>query len=70
MIGPLLFVFNINDLLTSLLVTSVMPYADDVTLVFYGQQEAKAAGALQAQLNGINYWCICNTLQVNTDKKR
>ena len=50
-IGPLLFVIYITDLLTSLPANTVMAYADDVTLVAYGQSEAKAAGALQVLLN-------------------
>ena len=69
-IGPLLFVIFINDLLTSLPANTVMAYADDVTLVAYGQSEAEAAGALQVLLNCVNEWSTRNALFVNTNKSK
>ena len=69
-IGPLLFVIYINDLLTSLPANTVMAYADDVTLVAYGQSEAEAAGALQVLLNCVNEWSTRNALLVNTHKSK
>ena len=47
-----------------------MAYADDVTLVAYGQSEAEAAGALQVLLNCVNEWSTRNALFVNTDKSK
>ena len=68
-IGPLLFVIYINDLI-SLPANTVMAYADDVTLVAYGQSEAEAAGALQVLLNCVNEWLTRNALLVNSDKSK
>ena len=64
-VGPLLFDIYITDLLTSLPESSLLAYADDVTLVATGKSEAAATEALQTLVNSVAAWSASNCLQIN-----
>ena len=66
-ISPVMFLIYINDLLTSL-PNNCVAYADDVTLVAYGDSEAEAVTSLQGLVDIISTWSANNYLRLSTTK--
>ena len=64
-ISPVMFLIYINDLLTSL-PNNCVAYADNVTLVTYGDSEAEAVTILQGLLDIISTWSANNCLRLST----
>ena len=66
-ISPVMFLIYIYDLLTSLS-NNCVAYADDVTLVAYGDSEAEAVTSLQGLVDIISTWSANNCLYLSTTK--
>ena len=71
-LGPLFFLFFINDLPLSLetSVTSVDLYADDTTIYDVQPNKEKLEENLQKSLTLLDKWCKENGLLLNTDKTK
>ena len=63
-ISPVMFLIYINDLLISL-PNNCVAYADDVTLVAYGDSEAEAVTSLQGLVDIISTWSANNCLRLS-----
>ena len=67
-LGPLLFVFFINDLCDSLQSAKLVMYADDVVVYVSHEDSNTAKQLLQEDLTRLHQWCLNNHMTVNTEK--
>ena len=69
-LGPILFVACINDLLQSLLKSSIGMYADD-TVMYYSDSSADVIKqVLQNDLNNVEKWLASNRLVLSQNKTK
>ena len=69
-LGPLLFIYYINDLIELTARNNVILFADDV-VIFEGRQNAKELEKLlQGYLNKVSSWCTSNYMKMNVSKTK
>ena len=69
-LGPLLFIFYINDMITVLNTLKVNMYADDCILYTSGNDWNRMRLRIQPELDNIYAWCTSNRLCLNIDKSK
>ena len=69
-LGPLLFLFYINDLPDIMENTEVILYADDLVLISRGMQPDRVQSLLQSDLQKVEAWCKVNRLTPNIGKTK
>ena len=69
-LGPLLFIFYINDIVSVLDVLKINMYADDCILYTSGNDWKKMCQKIQPDLDNIYSWCVSNRLQLNINKSK
>ena len=67
-LGPLLFILYINDIVHSSNTLKFTLFADDTTIFYSSKLPPETQHILDAELNNVNQWLICNKLSLNTDK--
>ena len=67
-LGPLLFSIYINDLPLSINSSLCHLFADDTTLVAYGDSVASITSDLSYALQDLYSWCVANSMLVNPSK--
>ena len=69
-LGPLLFLFYINDIISVLNVLKINMYADDCILYTSGNEWNRLSQKIQPELDNIYEWCNFNRLRLNIDKSK
>ena len=69
-LGPLIFIFYINDIVSVLDVLKVNMYADDCILYTSGNEWNRMSQKIQPELDNIHEWCTANRLRLNIDKSK
>ena len=69
-LGPLLFIFYINDIIRAKGNFMINMYADDCILFKSGNNWNRMKDMLQPDLDGINAWCKRNRLQLSHKKSK
>ena len=67
-LGPLLFIFYINDLTSTFNHLKINMYADDCILYSIGNDWNRMKELIQPELDDIGTWCEHNRLKLNVDK--
>jgi hypothetical protein len=67
-LGPLLFLFYINDLPNVSQVLSTILFADDTTLSLTGEKYDDLIAVATAELDSVRNWMISNRLSLNVEK--
>ena len=69
-LGPLLFIFYINDIVTTIHHLKINMYADDCILYTSGNDWNRMIQKIQPEVNSVQRWCIKNRLKVNISKSK
>ena len=69
-LGPLLFIFYINDITSVLQNLKLNMYADDCILYCSGNDWKRMLQKIQPELDRVHAWCDVNRLKINTDKSK
>ena len=69
-LGPLIFIFYVNDLISVMNNFKVNMYADDCILFSSGNDWKKMISKMQPELDKIHEWCLHNRLQINVKKSK
>ena len=69
-LGPLLFIFYINDIISVLDVLKINMYADDCILYTSGNDWKRMCQKIQPEMDNMHSWCISNRLQLNVNKSK
>ena len=67
-LGPLLFLFYINDLPNCLQHSQPRIYADDTSITFTGNDVDEMNNCINLDLEGIRVWLAANKLTLNMTK--
>ena len=67
-IGPLLFIFYINDIISCIKTLKINMYADDCILYTSGNDWNKRLQKIQPEMNDVQFWCTANKLKLNVSK--
>ena len=67
-LGPLLFIFYINDLLTSMPEGEINSFADDMAVISNGSNWLEEEKKVDLQLRNIFRWLVLNKLLLNMEK--
>ena len=69
-LGPLLFIYYINDLIEPTSKDNMILFADDV-VIYEGKENAKELEtSLQGRLNVVVRWCTNNNMKMNVSKTK
>ena len=69
-LGPLIFIFYINDVISVLDVLKINMYADDCILYTSGNEWNRMRQKIQPEIDNIHRWCTLNRLRLNIDKSK
>ena len=69
-LGPLLFIFYINDITSVINNVKINMYADDCVLYSSGNDWNRMTLKIQPELDNIHEWCEYNRLKLNVDKSK
>ena len=69
-LGPLIFIFYINDIISVLDVLKINMYADDCILYTSGNEWNRMRQKIQPEIDNIHRWCTLNRLRLNIDKSK
>ena len=69
-LGPLIFIFYINDLISVTNTLKVNMYADDCILYSSGNDWNRMVHTFQPELDNIHLWCSENRLKLNVNKSK
>ena len=69
-LGPLLFIFYINDIINVKGILKINMYADDCILFKSGNNWNNMSVTTQRDLDAIHHWCERNRLKVSTTKSK
>lgn len=67
-LGPLLFLIYINDLAQNISQSDVIMYADDTTIINFGNNHEMTQSKAHTALNNAEMWFTSNKLKLNTEK--
>ena len=67
-LGPLLFLFYINDLPKVSTVLSCVLFADDTTVYAFGTDMVELARVFCSEIENISLWMRANALSLNVNK--
>ena len=67
-LGPILFLFYINDLPKAIYNSRITLFADDSTLSFCDRDQSSLVSHANSQLVNAYEWCLANKLTLNKDK--
>uniref|UniRef100_A0A1B0GL79 Reverse transcriptase domain-containing protein n=2 Tax=Lutzomyia longipalpis TaxID=7200 RepID=A0A1B0GL79_LUTLO len=69
-LGPILFTLFVNDLEKMRLHAGIYMYADDVCLLYTGEDVELLVAEANEDLRSVQYWARCQKLTVNSDKTK
>ena len=69
-LGPLLFIFYINDMTSVLDDMKINMYADDCILYTSGNEWNRICQKIQPEMNNVFSWCSSNRLKLNINKSK
>ena len=69
-LGPLIFIFYLNDIVRSLRRCHISMFADDCVLYLTGNNWLAVHDNLQAELDSFIEWCSLNGLKINCNKTK
>ena len=69
-LGPLVFVFYINDVVKNIADLRINMYADDCLIYTVGNNWDIMYPKIQNSLNGFQNWCLSNSLKLNAGKTK
>ena len=69
-LGPLLFIFYINDIIQAKGNLMINMYADDCVMFRSGNNWSSMADVIQPELDNINSWCKRNWLKLSQNKSK
>ena len=69
-LGPLVFIFYINDVITHVSNLRVNMYADDCLIYTVGNNWENMYPKIQEGLNSFQHWCFENSLKLNVPKTK
>ena len=69
-LGPLVFVFYINDVVTNISELRINMYADDCLIYTIGNSWETMFPKIQDGLNSFQNWCLANSLKLNVRKTK
>ena len=69
-LGPLIFIFYINDIISVLDVLKINMYADDCILYTSGNDWIRMQQKIQPEIDNIHEWCTANRLRLNIEKSK
>ena len=69
-LGPLIFIFYINDIVTCIGRLKINMYADDCILFRSGNNWDRMVNPIQSDLDNVYRWCERNMLKLNTTKSK
>ena len=69
-LGPLIFIFYINDIIMSVGNFKINMYADDCILFKSGNNWNRMVGNVQSDLDNVNLWCQRNKLKLSDTKSK
>ena len=69
-LGPLLFIFYINDITSVIHNLKINMYADDCILYISGNDWNRMMQKTQPELNNVHQWCVSNRLKINVSKSK
>ena len=69
-LGPLLFIFYINDMTSVIKNLKVNMYADDCVLYTSGNEWNRMTQKIQPEIDNVSRWCDANRLKVNISKSK
>ena len=69
-LGPLIFIFYINDIVTSIGRLKINMYADDCILFISGNNWERMIDNVQSDLDNVQMWCDRNKLKLSTTKSK
>ena len=69
-LGPLIFIFYINDILKAIIKCQVSMFADDCVLYATGNNWNSLHDIVQKDLDNFITWCSLNGLKINTRKSK
>ena len=69
-LGPLIFIFYINDIIKSISNCNVSIFADDCILYCVGNNFEPMFRKIQGDLNIFSEWCSLNSLKINSGKTK
>ena len=67
-LGPLLFIINVNDLLTSMPKESILSYAHDTAIISTGSTWSEVESEMNKYLMVVSTWLALNKLSLNIAK--
>ena len=69
-LGPLIFIFYINDIVGSVGNLKINMYADDCVLFKSGNSWSRMVGNIQSDLDHVDQWCQRNRLKLSESKSK
>jgi hypothetical protein len=69
-IGPLLFILYINDIISSVLASRILLFADDTLITLSGENSADLMEQLNTDLSSLSKWLNYNKLKLNIEKSK
>ena len=69
-LGPILFLIYVNDINNCDNTAEFVKFADDTTIITNGASLQEAADKMNASLNRVAKWFLCNKLNLNPSKTR
>jgi Reverse transcriptase (RNA-dependent DNA polymerase)/Endonuclease-reverse transcriptase len=69
-IGPLLFILYINDIISSVLVSRLLLFADDTLITLSGDSVRDLEEQLNTDLSSLSKWLNFNKLKLNVEKSK
>ena len=69
-LGPLIFIFYINDIISSITSLKINMYADDCILFISGNDWNRMLQKIQPEINSVQKWCVSNRLKINESKSK
>ena len=69
-LGPLLFIFYINDVVRTISICRISMFADDCIIYVIGNDFDQMYHKLQSDLDAFIQWCTNNGLNINSDKTK
>ena len=69
-LGPLIFVFYINDVIRNIANLRVNVYADDSLIYTIGNDWERMVPKIQNGLNSFQNWCVKNNMKLNVKKSK